>query len=174
MQNSRFCTISSLHRELSPTCTFMCEHVQVMGNIMGAYQTQYVLCLLPRYGIVHHLLLTKLKSHLLFVLFHWLKTVNDEGEKKTGVPKKTLATSSRYSLWLERNHFYANFVVTETMNQWRLPSPMDVNPPAVDGTCCCSSCRVLLMISVKLALTLADPLNVTIPTLSPSLAPETT
>ena len=45
--NSRFCTISSLRRELSPTCTLKWpgrNHVQIMSNISNAFHVQHVMC----------------------------------------------------------------------------------------------------------------------------------
>ena len=50
-RNSRFFTISSLRRKLSPTCTLKwpgCNCVQITCNTSGAYHVQHVMCHLVR------------------------------------------------------------------------------------------------------------------------------
>ena len=72
-RNSRFFTISSLHRELSPTRTLKWlgrNRVQIMCNTFSAYHVQHVLIRGTWYeGTAQLLSLTELKSHLFELYF---------------------------------------------------------------------------------------------------------
>ena len=66
--NSRFFTISSLHREPSPTCTLKwpgSNRVQITCNTSSAYHVQHVVLRATWYkGTAQLLSLTELKSHI--------------------------------------------------------------------------------------------------------------
>ena len=77
--NSRYFTLSSLHHELSPTCTLKGpghNGVQIMSNALGAYQVRRVVCHVVRRDS------STSKSdrvEIAFILaFHWLKALTDE------------------------------------------------------------------------------------------------
>ena len=71
-RNSRFFTISSQHRELSPTRTLKwprCNRVQITCNTSSAHHMQHVLHATWYQGTAQLLSLTELKSHLFELYF---------------------------------------------------------------------------------------------------------
>ena len=71
-RNLRFFTISSLRRELSPTCTLKwsgCNRVQIMCNTSSTYHVQHVLCATWYEGTAQLLNLTEFKWHLFELYF---------------------------------------------------------------------------------------------------------
>ena len=70
---SRFFTVSSQHRKLSPTCTLKrpgCNRVQITFNTSSAYHMQHVVLRAAQYeGTAQLLSLTEMKSHLFELCF---------------------------------------------------------------------------------------------------------
>ena len=90
---SRFFTISSQHRELSPTCTLKWprrNHVQIPCNTSSTYHVQHVVLRATWYeGTAQLLSLTELKSHLFELYFvGWIIKLMKEG-RKPEYPEKT-------------------------------------------------------------------------------------
>ena len=91
--NSRFFAISSLRRELSPTCTLKWprrNRVQITCNTSSAYHVQHVVLRATWYeGTAQLLSFTKLKPHLFELYFvGWIIKPMKEG-RKPEYPEKT-------------------------------------------------------------------------------------
>ena len=89
--SSRFFTISSLRRELSPTGMFKWpgrNHVQITCNTSSAYHVQHVvLCAMWYEKTAQLLSLTEFQSHL-FELYFIGWTINQWRREETGVPRE--------------------------------------------------------------------------------------
>ena len=84
--------MSSLRRELSPTCTLKLpgrSRVQIMCNILSACHVKPAVCHLGQRNSSANKF-DRVEIAFIIPLFYWLKLLTDEGGEGTGVPGENL------------------------------------------------------------------------------------